>query len=155
MDPSPLPAAHQKLLEEIYQMNPMPKNKYKEEPKGSKRKAAKILRDAAVLIETTGWCQRSFSRDGAHCLVGAVHGASVGTTYSVSIGKSVSLEDLRRSLPHKQLALRALRTALKNAPVGYNDATDTTKTDVLRALRTTARALEHGMVVGINGDPFS
>lgn len=97
-----------------------------------KRNAAKILREAANLIEERGWCQRAYTNEkGALCTLGAI-----GRTAEPGSGR----------WSDRALAIKALRNNITPDDVAcWNDKTARTVDEVLRALRKTARDLEHGM----------
>jgi hypothetical protein len=105
----------------------------------SKRQAAQALRKAANLIEKNGWHQGHFiSDEGAVCALGAVNTVACGAP-AMEWGAGSKL---------RKLALDALGKFIGGRSVPrWNDSKDTTKNDVLKTFRKTARALEHGLVV--------
>lgn len=101
----------------------------------SKRKAAQILRTAAKKIETHGWIRGRLGNEGVgFCAVGAI--------YHSSPGRNLSGEDDNWDLAHT-----ALELMLNGDVVRFNDRIAASAESVTSAMRRTARALEHGMVV--------
>jgi hypothetical protein len=85
---------------------------------------AKILTDAADLIDSDGWCQGEVrSADGCYCLTGALHTANA---------------------PHKDWAIYDSARAAIQAETGktwianWNDADGRTQVEVTTMLRTVA-----------------
>ena len=100
----------------------------------SKRGAAKILRDAANLLDAKGWCQYvSVRDDGACCAVGSIWETETDNNLSYKTAL---------------WALEKVNPIIKRMGIAYwNDRPERTKEDVTRLFRGTARALEHGLQV--------
>lgn len=97
----------------------------------TKRGAAKLLREAAKIVEK-GWTQGYYSRpDGRYCAVGAILKAGATTNQRASFF----------------LARDAMRMVLGTGVVYWNDTVGRTKKEVASVMRKTARALEHGLKV--------
>lgn len=94
----------------------------------TKKHAASVLRRAAVLIETKGFNKGAYGNDDVgYCALGAIGMASNWIT-----------------LP----ATRALQSFLGHSHIPtWNDNQKRTAEEVTKALRGTARALEHGLEV--------
>ena len=97
----------------------------------NKRKAAKILRNAAKTIETYGWVKGRLGNENiGFCTIGAIyhnHGA-----YSDQC--DTAIDALQRVLCDSDVA-------------SWNDRIAKDSKEVTRAMRKTANALEHGLVV--------
>lgn len=106
--------------------------------KPSKRKAAKLLRIGAKNIETYGWVKGRFgsSTSGGYCALGSFgfgRGNSEGFTFS-----------------DQWLAECALAETVPGGDVvDFNDRMATTKEEVTKLMRKTARLLEHGLQVNV------
>lgn len=104
----------------------------------SKRMAAKILREAANSIEAYGWCQgRLGNLQYGYCALGGIYRAE--TVLNLT---SNELDNTRLA----RYALAKIVTGNQYASIpSWNDNKHRTKNEVIRAMRKTARALEHGM----------
>jgi hypothetical protein len=90
----------------------------------SKKEAAALLRQAANRILEFGWVTGELGDEHrGYCALGAMSGSASCVNY----------------------AAEAFRRVLDEEITAYNDAVAKNKTDVVRALRKTARALEHGL----------
>jgi hypothetical protein len=104
----------------------------------SKRNAAKILRTAAKLIDVHGFTKGQFGHEKCgFCTLGALNNVAGG-----SIPRSNDW-----ILARAALYAFVSQTRGTSSVVFFNDDPKTTKRDVTKFLRGTARALEHGLVV--------
>lgn len=96
-----------------------------------KRTIAKILRNAANLIETNGWTQHTLRSVDKFCAIGAIDHVTRGRPNEFSDYKDSSIAMMRH------LCIYSIPT--------WNDSACRTKTEVIRAMRGAARAAEHGL----------
>lgn len=106
-------------------------------PTKTKREAAKLLRQAAKLIETFGHLRASGGNEQkGFCLLEAMSKARCGDSVE---WPNISVNDI---------AFRALQKTTQSSSVyGWNDFSCGGKDDAVRMLRKTSRALEHGLEV--------
>lgn len=92
---------------------------------------AQILRDAAELIRTRGWCQGEYEIDGCLCIFGAVH---------VALGREP--DGIGFTTADRQIA-DALRSATGVVIVpDWNDAPGRTAEQVIAAIERAAASIE-------------
>ncbi len=103
----------------------------------SKRAVASFLRESANKIAVFGHCKGAY-RDGlAYCALGAL-----GYDQCDETGKTHAALEALRKVTHKKFISV------------WNDLPETTGTDVIRAMRKTARALEHGLAIPVSRQEY-
>jgi hypothetical protein len=103
--------------------------------KMSKRELAKQLRAGANLLEQSNWKKRALAnkKETSFCMLGAIAAAN---SYRQKSG-------YLKYPPHQ--FSDAVFAATGHTPVFINDVSADTKDQVVSAMRSTARALEHGL----------
>lgn len=92
---------------------------------------AKILRDAAAVIETHGWCQGSMFQGERSCLVGSLRRAVAGHMILSHEEAWIWGEDLAE-------AFQAVENHLGVNPARFNDVLGRTQAEVVKELLTVA-----------------